>query len=243
MFLQRFTLLLPSLKRQLNKFASYTIKAMHRIWLLLALLLFNLNLVQAQSAWKLTSNKENIEIYTGTMTDSKVNAVKVVCNIHARPSQIVALIMDVESAPKWIFHTKSSKLIKRVSPSELYYYSEVSVPWPAENRDFVAHLTVTQHPKTGVVSIDGPAVSGMVPAKKDVVRISNSKGKWIISPAENGQSHVEYTLHADPGGAIPGWLVNMFATEGPFQIFKQLKVQLEKPEYRNAQLAYIKDQF
>lgn len=214
---------------------------MHRISLIIVLLIFNLNLVSGQNAWKLTSNKENIEIYTGTMTDSKVNAVKVVCNIQARPSQIVALIMDVESAPKWIFHTKACKLLKRISPSELYYYSEVSVPWPAENRDFVAHLTVTQHPKTGVVSIDGPAVSGLVPLKKGVVRISSSKGKWIISPAGNGQSHVEYTLHADPGGAIPGWLVNMFATEGPLQIFKQLKVQLEKPEYKHAQLAYIHD--
>jgi hypothetical protein len=74
-----------------------------------------------------------------------------------------------------------------------------------------------------------------------VVRINNSKGKWIITPAGNGQSLVEYTLHADPGGAIPGWLVNMFATEGPYQIFKQLKVQLDKPEYKHAQLAYIKD--
>jgi ribosome-associated toxin RatA of RatAB toxin-antitoxin module len=214
---------------------------MHRITLSLILLFLNLNLLQAQTGWKLTSNKENIKIYTGTMADSKVNAVKVECSLQAKPAQIVALIMDVESAPNWIYHTKSCKILKRVSPSELYYYSEVSVPWPAENRDFVAHLTVTQHAKTGVVSIDGPAVSGMVPTKKGVVRINNSKGKWIITPTANGQSLVEYTLHADPGGAIPGWLVNMFATEGPYQIFKQLKVQLEKPEYKHAQLAYIKD--
>jgi uncharacterized membrane protein len=214
---------------------------MHRITLSLILLFLNLNLLQAQTGWKLTSNKENIKIYTGTMADSKVNAVKVACSLQAKPAQIVAVIMDVESAPNWIYHTKSCKILKRVSPSELYYYSEVSVPWPAENRDFVAHLTVTQQAKTGVVSIDGPAVSGMVPTKKGVVRINNSKGKWIITPAGNGQSLVEYTLHADPGGAIPGWLVNMFATEGPYQIFKQLKVQLEKPEYKHAQLAYIKD--
>jgi uncharacterized membrane protein len=214
---------------------------MPKVPLLIALLFSNLSFLAAQTAWKLTSNKDNIEIYTGTMTDSKVNAIKVECTFQAKPTQIVAVIMDVESAPNWIFHTKSAKLLKRVSPSELYYYSEVSVPWPAENRDFVAHLTVTQHPKTGIVSIDGPAVSGMVPPKKGVVRINNSKGKWIITPTTNGQCHVEYTLHADPGGAIPVWLVNMFATEGPFQIFKQLRLQLEKREYKTAQLAYIKD--
>jgi uncharacterized membrane protein len=214
---------------------------MPKVPLLIALLFSNLSFLAAQTAWKLTSNKDNIEIYTGTMTDSKVNAIKVECTFQAKPTQIVAVIMDVESAPNWIFHTKSAKLLKRVSPSELYYYSEVSVPWPAENRDFVAHLTVTQHPKTGIVSIDGPAVSGMVPPKKGVVRINNSKGKWIITSTTNGQCHVEYTLHADPGGAIPVWLVNMFATEGPFQIFKQLRLQLEKREYKTAQPAYIKD--
>lgn len=214
---------------------------MRRTILLTFILLLQIGFTFAQKGWKLASKKEGIQIYTAAVPDSKVNAIRVECRLIARPSQIVALLMDVESAPKWIYHTKSCKLLKRVSASELYYYSEVSVPWPVENRDFVAHLTVNQDAKSKVVSIDGPAVSGFVPVKSGIVRINNSKGKWIITPEADGQVHIEYTLHADPGGAIPAWMVNMFATEGPLQIFRQLKIQLEKPEYKHAQLAYIQD--
>lgn len=224
----------------MNKFAHQK-NQMLRTTLSFFILLLHLNSAFAQKNWKLASKKEGIQIYSAAIPDSKVNAIRVECSLIARPTQIVALLMDVESAPNWIYHTKSCKLIKRISPSELYYYSEVSVPWPVENRDFVAHLTVNQDAKSKVVIIDGPAVSGYVPIKAGIVRIDNSKGKWIITPEPNGRIHIEYTLHADPGGAIPSWMVNMFATEGPLQIFRQLKLQLEKPEYKKAQLAYIQD--
>src|SRR6202012_1875709 len=106
-------------------------------------------------------------------------------NLNATPSQVVALVMDVNTAPDWVYHVKSAKLVKQVSVSELYYYSEVSLPWPATNRDFVAHLTVSQDPATRIVTADGPAVPGFVPVKKGIVRVNESVGKWVIPPIGN----------------------------------------------------------
>ncbi|WP_407428523.1 START domain-containing protein [Arcticibacter sp.] len=195
----------------------------------------------AQNNWQLVVEKEEVKVYTSTVSTSKIKAIKVQSLLEAKASQVVALLMDVESAPDWIYHTKSCKLIRRVSPAEIYYYSEVSLPWPAENRDFVAHLTVTQHPHTQVVTIDGPSVKGMVPVAKGVVRVNDSKGRWILTPQPGNYLQVEYSLHVDPGGNIPAWLINMFATQGPLDIFRQMKVELKKQKYRNAQLAYIKN--
>jgi len=197
--------------------------------------------VFGQSAWKLSSEKDGIKIYTCQVPDSKVKAIKVECQVKATESQLVALLMDVNTSADWVYHTKSCVLIKQVSPSELYYYSEVSLPWPVANRDFVAHLTVSQNPVTKVVVIDGPAVPGLVPSKEGIIRINNSIGKWTIIPCGYDQIKVEYTLHVEPGGNIPGWMVNMFATEGPLQIFKKLKLQLEKPAYKNAELPFIEN--
>jgi hypothetical protein len=118
-------------------------------------LLFHTVSAFAQNEWKLSTDKEGIKVYTSEVASSKIKAIKVTCNLAAKPSALVALLLDVESAPEWIYHTKSSKLIKQVSPSELYYYSEVAVPWPVENRDFVAHLMVRQNPESKVVTIDG----------------------------------------------------------------------------------------
>ena len=209
--------------------------------LCLLILLITSNSLVAQSNWELAVEKEGVKVYTSSVPASKVKAVKVQCQLQARASQVVALLLDVESAPDWIYHTKSCKLIRQVTPSELYYHSEVSLPWPAENRDFVAHLTVTQNPQTKVVTIDGPSVKGMVPIAKGVVRVSDSKGRWILTPQSGNRLQVEYSLHVDPGGAIPAWLINMFATQGPLDIFRQMKIELKKPKYQDAQLSFIRN--
>ncbi|MDF2431128.1 MAG: hypothetical protein JWP44_759 [Mucilaginibacter sp.] len=212
---------------------------MNKVLFIVLLLVLKMNPASGQNNWKLTTEKEGIKIYTSTVTDSKIKAIKVECDLNATPSQLVAIVMDINTAPEWVSHVKSAKLVKQVSPAELYYYSEINLPWPAANRDFVAHLTVSQDPDTKVVTIDGPAVPGFVPVKKGIVRIDNSIGKWIITPIGQDQLHVEYSIHVDPGGSLPVWLVNMFGTEAPLQIFRSLKTQLQKSAYKNATLAFV----
>jgi hypothetical protein len=207
---------------------------MKKTLLIAILFITSFGMASAQVDWKLRTEKDGIKVYTAQVTDSKVKSIKVEGEFNATPSQFVALIMDVNTCADWLYHVKTSALIKQVSPSELYYYSEVNLPWPAANRDFVGHLTVSQNPETKVVTIYGPVAKGMVPEKKGVVRITESTGKWTITPIGNDQVKVEYCLHTDPAGSLPSWLVNMFATEGPLKIFENIRVQLQKPAYKNS---------
>jgi len=203
------------------------------------MLLLAQTIVFGQTAWKLNTDKEGIKVYTGEFAGSNVKAIKVECEMDASATELVALLMDVNTSAEWVYRTKSAKIIKQVSPSEIYYYSEVNMPWPVANRDFVAHLTVNQNPATKIVEIDGPAVAGMVPQKKGIVRIDHSMGKWTIVPIDPNHIKVEYTLHTEPGGSLPAWMVNMFAAEGPMEVFKAIKVHLQKPVYQQAVLSYI----
>ena len=212
---------------------------MYKVLVISFLLVFNALFASAQTDWKLASETDGIKIYTSIVPGSKVKAIKVECEFNATASQFTSVILDVNHSAEWVYHTKSSILIKQVSSSELYYYSEVCLPWPAENRDFVAHLKVTQNPDTKVVTIDGPIANNIVPVKSNVVRITDSNGKWVITPMGNNHINVEYSLHADPGGDLPAWIINMFAAEGPKQIFKNLKLQLQKPAYRSSMVASI----
>jgi hypothetical protein len=81
----------------------------------------------------------------------------------------------------------------------------------------------------------------MVPKKDKTVRVLNSPARWVLTPEGANRVKVIYTLHADPGGSIPAALVNMFATQGPAETFKKLRVELQRPAYKNAKLAYVKD--
>lgn len=192
----------------------------------------------AQTQWQLRTEKEGIKVYSSEVPDSKIKAIKVIGDFYTTPAQLAAVVMNVSTATDWVYHLKSSTLIKKVSNNEIYYYAEVSLPWPAANRDFVAHLTAIQNPQTKTITIDGPAVPGYVAEKKGLVRIDNSVGKWIITPIGTNQVRVEYSIHVDPGGTLPAWLVNMFADEAPMQIFKNLKNELQKRAYRNDTLFY-----
>jgi hypothetical protein len=194
-----------------------------------------------QDTWTLKTNKDGIAIYTKTIENSNYKGIRVKCSLPATLSQFVAVIMDVNTATEWLYSTKSSTLLKQISPAEVYYYSEVGLPWPLSNRDFVCHLTARQDPRTKVVTIDGPVVPDYVPQKEGIVRVTHSSGKWIITPAENNTVNIEYTLEADPGGSIPAWLVNLFVTKGPMESFKKLKDQINKPQYTKAQYAFIKN--
>jgi len=202
---------------------------------ILLTLLFILGFITAwaQTNWELRADKDGIKVYSSEFPDSKIKAIRVIGEFNATPTQLAAVVMDVNTATEWVDRLKSSTLIKRVSANELYYYAEVNLPWPAANRDFVAHLTATQDPDTKVVVVDGPAVDGFMPVKKGVVRIENSIGRWIITPIGANRVRVEYSIHVDPGGSLPSWLVNMFATDAPVQIFKHLRTELQKPGYKN----------
>jgi hypothetical protein len=204
-------------------------------------LFFTATAASAQTDWKLKSTSDGIKVYSSSVPDSKFKALRVECNFQATLAQIVTVLLDVKTCTEWVYHTKSITLLKQPAPSEIYYYSEVSLPWPTSNRDFVAHLIVSQDEETKVVTVDGPAVNGLVPLKDGVVRVTDSKGKWIITPLGKDEIKVEYTLHVDPAGSLPAWLVNMVASEGPMQSFKKLKLQLKKPEYKNASLAFVKN--
>jgi len=195
----------------------------------------------AQEDWALKTNKDGIAVYTRSLPDSKFKAVKVECTFAASLSQLVAVILDVNTGDQWVYSTKSSVLLREVSASELFYYSEVSVPWPASNRDFIAHLKVVQDAHTKVVTVYGPTVPDYVPVKKDVVRILQSEGRWVISPIGPNRIKVEYTLRVDPGGNIPAWLINMFAAKGPLESFRNLRTHLQKPGYSNLHLPFITD--
>lgn len=206
---------------------------------ILLLLILPVASVFGQSSWKLTTEKDGIKVFSRTVPDSKVKALKVECVLKTTLSQLVTLLLDVNETHQWVYHTKTCVLVRKVSPSDIYYYSEVSLPWPMENRDFVAHIRVFQDPKTKIVTVDAPAVSGIVPVKKGIVRISNSIGLWKIVPLDQNLVKLEYSLQVDPGGIIPAWMVNTFAAQGPLESFRNMREQITHPKYRNVTLPFI----
>jgi hypothetical protein len=218
---------------------SSTLKR-QRIIFLVFLLLFAFPALRAQDEWKLKVDKEGIKIYTSPYADSKIKALKVICTVESTLSQLTAVLLDIKCQDEWFYHTKST-VLQEVSPFELYYYSELYLPFPFSNRDFVEHIKLTQNSVSKVITMIVQNDPNFISPKKGIVRVLQSQCKWIVTPVSKNLNLVEFTLYADPAGSIPLWLVNMMSFYAPFETFKKLKTQLKKPEYQNVLLAFVKN--
>ena len=212
---------------------------MYRSLLYLLLFFGPVSGVFAQSGWKFITEKQGIKVYSQPVAGSKVKALRVECVLHTTASALVTLLLDVPAAEEWVSHTKSCVLLKQVSPAELYYYSEVNLPWPLENRDFVAHVKVSQDKASGTVTVHAPAIPGWVADKKGIVRVNHSIGLWTIRILDKSRVSVSYSLQVDPGGMIPAWAVNALSSQGPIDSFIKMKEKLQQPRYKNAVLDFI----
>ncbi|TLV02156.1 START domain-containing protein [Dyadobacter luticola] len=187
------------------------------------------------SQWKLVAEKGDIKVYNRLVPGSKVKALKAECVLNARVEEVVDLLLDIPAATKWVCHAKSCTILRKVSDREVFYYTEVSLPWPLDNRDFVTNLTISENPLTKVVTVEAPAVPGFLPEKKGLVRIKKSVSTWTITPVATEKVKVEYTLQVDPGGAIPAHIVNLFACQGPIETFTNMKKELQLRQAKSAE--------
>jgi hypothetical protein len=196
--------------------------------LIVILMLVNLQLTGAlgQENWTLAAGKGRIKVYSKTVTGSKIKALKAECIMDATVDEVLDLLMDIPATVKWMCHTKACTLLKKISDRELYYYTEVSLPWPLENRDFVTHMKITQDPVSKVVTVNAPAIPGEVPHKRGLVRINQSESVWTITPVDLARVKLVYTLRVDPGGMIPANVVNYFAKQGPIETFTDMETEI-----------------
>jgi hypothetical protein len=194
---------------------------------------------KAQHNWILKTDQDGIKVFTSTQTNSKIKAVKVECTLKATLSQLAVVIFDISASNQWVYRTKNCMVLKQINPGEIYYYAEVETPWPVTNRDFIAHLKLSQNPVTKVMVVEANNAPCFVPQKHNVVRIMESVGKWVVSLNNDHTIKVEYTLFTDPGGNLPAWLINMFIAKGPLESFQKLRELIKNPVYANAQLPGI----
>jgi len=141
--------------------------------------------------------------------------------------QLAAILRDVNNYTDWVYATRTSRMIRKVSENEVIYYAEVGTPWPAANRDYYADMKITFNPANHSMSVLSVGIKDYQPEKKDLVRVPMSKGCWTVTTQSANRIHLQYILQIDPGGAIPAWILNSFVAKAPLETFSNLKRKME----------------
>lgn len=197
--------------------------------------------VQAQAAdgWLLKNDKDNVRVFYKKTAD--VQEIKLVTSLKTTLSGLVQLLSDVKNYPSWGYKVMESRLLKRISDTEMFYYTRLDFPWPLADRDLVMHTTLKQDPVTHRIVSSSTAVPDYVAVVPDVVRITSARTQWTLVPGTGGWVYVEYYLHSNPGGNIPDWAVNMAIDVGPRETIKGMRGLLPQTQYQATRLEYIKN--
>lgn len=195
---------------------------------------------QAQNdGWVLKNEKDAVKVYY--RKTSGIYELKLATSIKVPLSGIVLLFDEVHKYPVWGYKVAESRLLKRVSATEMYYYSRIDFPWPMSDRDVILHTKLEQDPHSLAVYSISTAVADYLPEVKDVIRIKNATTKWTLIPGPGGWLYIEYYLYSDPGGSIPDWAINMALDMGPRETIKRMREILRDPVYQNTKLAHIRE--
>jgi hypothetical protein len=178
--------------------------------------------VLAQKEWTLVSNETWIRIYKSEMSASNYKRIKVECIVDGTIDKLVRILNDVNNHKNWIYNTKNAYLIKKVSASEYYYYTETALPWPMQNRDAVVHIKFQRDNANHALNIVAYGEPDYVPLVNGKVRVPRSANTWQVTVPEPNKLQIVYIFEAEPGGHIPPWLVNTFVNKGPYESFRKL---------------------
>jgi ribosome-associated toxin RatA of RatAB toxin-antitoxin module len=180
------------------------------------------SIVADSQHWNLKIDKDGIRVYNLKGDTAKFNEIKVECNFNTSPAKVVKLITDIEKQPLWVYGTKYSQLLKKVSETEFYFYKEVKVPAPMSNRDLVSHLKIARNNTDKSIKIHVSSEPNFIAEKKGLVRVPFSQERWNIIPLAENKVKIEYYIKIDPGGFVPPSLANLFSTKGPYESFIKL---------------------
>ncbi|MBE9502800.1 MAG: hypothetical protein IME96_01340 [Proteobacteria bacterium] len=189
--------------------------------------------------WKLKIDRENIRVYSRKVDKSKIHEIKAVSRIPSSLSSIVSLLNDVEAVSKWIPNSGETILLKRINDYETLVYGIIRPPWPVSDRDIIVHFKIRQDPATKEVTVNMTGRPDYIPLNEDYVRVPLLKSFWKLTPGPDGFLDVVYQVHAEPGGLLLSWFVNVSTDEVAYDTVKNMQDMIQKEKYKRARLDYI----
>jgi hypothetical protein len=161
--------------------------------------------------WELVRSDHGIIVHRRTIAGSKLHEFRGVGLIEAPIASVLAVLNDSVHRLEWMKEAVANKRIEQIDPYTEVFYSRTGAPWPVADRDVVLRARTTLDTAARVVRVeiwsqDHPAW----PQQKGIVRMPFLRGHWYLWPENGGAwTRGEYQIHADPGGMLPDWIINM----------------------------------
>ena len=148
------------------------------------------------------------------------------------PYVIVALLDDVEATAELMDKVSLVEQIESEEPGAKHVHMVLDLPWPLKDRDVVAALTPL-HDEEGqrlILTLTGKPA--WIPADRKYVRVPNFASSYTLRYGLEGGVHVTLESTIDPGGSIPGWMMNYSITDMPVKTLTNMRRLVSREKYQ-----------
>ncbi len=194
----------------------------------------------AAGEWKEVKNRKGVKVDTRKLENSRLKEFRSQCLIDA-PMEIVYEIMrDPSTYKNWFANCSEMKTVHTFDEYNFKWYQVVNLPLPFRDRDTVTTFHYDNDWDAGkiVITMGGGKVLKDAPynmydttKKHKRVRIAAVKGVIILERIAPGKTKMLYQAHADPGLAVPPWLLNLFGVSHPYKSLVGMKKEVKKEVY------------
>ncbi|WP_173911908.1 START domain-containing protein [Acinetobacter sp. Marseille-Q1618] len=177
---------------------------------------------------KLTLDKNNIRVWTFKDPKNTVMSYKAETTFDVPIERAVALVLDVNNAPKWVPNVAKAEVLSRDDQKgEFTLYMVLDFPFPLKDRDMVVKGKISKD-SNGIISIKNKAITQGKAVDANFVRLKNYEGDWTFQKISANKVKVSTTGFADPEGSIPQSVTNMLVEQQPYQMLQKMKAELAK---------------
>ena len=183
------------------------------------------------ASWDLVKHEQDLVIYATKVPGSDVVAFKGRGVIHQPVVKVAAVLLDGQHAREWVGHLEASQTVRRLSPTESMQYTHIGTPFVMKDRDVVVRITIDVLPEKRAVHVHDQSTAAPLAPLTDYVRGEISASDFLLTALEPHTTMVlEATMHADPQGAVPKWIVNLFQKSWPGETFRAMQKRVERPD-------------
>jgi len=181
----------------------------------------------SQEDWKLAKDNKGIQIFTRRLEGSGYKEIKGVVEVNTSLQDCIVLLQNEKAATKWVDRMVEYKNLEVLNDSIWFTYGEIAIPWPFNNKDFVAENKLMVNPLQDIVTITISSKPDYIPEKEGKKRIKLSEGKWIFEKLENGKVKATHRIYAEANDFLPPWIVNWVVVGSVFNTFEGFREQVE----------------
>jgi hypothetical protein len=189
--------------------------------------------VTGKGPWEVVRNEKGIVVHRRAIAGSHLHEFRGTGVIEAPIAAVLGVLNDAEHRTEWMKEAAANTRVESLDSYNEIFYSRTKAPWPVAHRDVVLRAHTIIDPKAGQVRIELTSQEHPSwPPQKGVVRMPFLRGHWHLWPERGGAwTRAEYQVHANPGGSLPDWIVNMVSKKIPFETMVGMQQQVKRRTY------------